>query len=291
MAIHDVIKKYNPVPDNNIPPATPKTAYGQIQADQYDTLSNSPNLIYRSVVGDNPITMEELTQTFGFINYTKSFQPLAGKTTSQLTIFGLRDRAVVYINEQKQGILERTQGKDVNLTLNISFPSQVPASGLRLSIIVENMGRINYGSFLNDSKGILGTVSLDGVPLTKDWLSQAIPLNNTETYSLLIPIDKTKTNLLPDSTAFYRFTFSIDGTANDTYLDVNNWTKGIAIVNGFNIGRYWPARGPQKTLYVPANVLKSSADNEIILFEIDSSPCSADFSKCVITLTSKPDIG
>lgn len=290
MAIRDVIKKYHQVPDN-IPPATIKTAYGQIQADQYNTLSNSPNLIVRSDGGDDPICMEVLTQAYGFINYTKVFQPTPGKTSGKLAIYGLRDRAVIYIGDENQGILERSQGKDVDLSLDVTLPNDVPASGVRLSIIVENMGRINYGSLLNDSKGILGTVTLDGVPLTKDWLSQAIPLNNTEFYPLFLPIDKTKTSMLPNSTAFYRFSFTIDGAANDTYLDVNNWTKGIAIVNNFNIGRYWPARGPQKTLYVPASVLKSNATNEIVLFEIDSAPCSADFSKCTITLTTTPDIG
>ena len=288
--IRDVIKKYNTVPDH-IPPATQKTAYGQVQADQYNTLSNSPNLITRSDGGDNPISMEELTQALGFINYTKTIYPTAGQTSGNLTIHGLCDRAVVYVNDQKEGIVERTKEKDSDVTLNVSIPSVVSASGVRLSIIVENMGRINFGSLINDSKGILGTVDLDGVPLTKDWLSQAIPLNDTEFYPLFLHIDKSKTHLLPDSTAFYHFSFSITGTANDTYLNVDNWTKGVAIVNHFNIGRYWPARGPQKTLYVPASVLKSDAVNEVILFEIDSAPCSADFSKCIITFTTTPDIG
>ena len=290
IAIRDVIKKYNPVPAD-IPPATPKTAYGQVQADKYNTLSNSPNLITRSDEGVDPISMEALTQAFGFVNYTKSFQPPAGKTASNLTVHGLRDRAVVYVDDMKQGILERTQGDDVDLTISISFPSESPPTGVRLSMIVENMGRINFGSYLNDSKGILGSVSLDGVPLIQGWLSQSIPLNDTEQYPQFIPIDKSKTDLLPGSTAFYHFTFSIDGTANDTYLDVNNWTKGVAIINNVNIGRYWPARGPQKTLYVPASVLKSNGINDVILFEIDSAPCSVDFSKCTITFTTTPDLG
>ena len=290
MAIRDVIKKYGPVPAN-IPPATPKTAYGQVQADGYNTLSNSPSLITRSDVGDDPISMEALAQAFGFVNYTKSFQPPAGKTSANLTVHGLRDRAVVYINDVKQGILERTQGDDVDLTIKVSFPSESQPTGVRLSMIVENMGRINFGSYLNDSKGILGSVSLDGIPLTQDWLSQSIPLNDTQQYPQFIPIDKSKTDLLPESTAFYHFTFSIDGTANDTYLNVNNWTKGVAIINNVNIGRYWPVRGPQKTLYVPASALKSSGINNVILFEIDSAPCSADFSKCTITFTTTPDLG
>ena len=44
------------------------------------------------------------------------------------------------------------------------------------------------------------------------------------------------------------------------------WTKGVAWVNGFNLGRYWQ-RGPQQTLYVPAPILKPGL-NEIIIFEL-----------------------
>lgn len=50
-------------------------------------------------------------------------------------------------------------------------------------------------------------------------------------------------------------TFSIAGAASraggggahpaDTYLSTKGWGKGIAWVNGFNLGWYWPSRGPQ----------------------------------------------
>ena len=33
--------------------------------------------------------------------------------------------------------------------------------------------------------------------------------------------------------------------ANDTFLRLDGWTKGVAFVNGFNLGRYWPVMGPQ----------------------------------------------
>ena len=39
----------------------------------------------------------------------------------------------------------------------------------------------------------------------------------------------------------------------DVYLQ--GWHKGVAFVNGHNLGRYWKI-GPQKTLYVPAPWLK-----------------------------------
>ena len=37
-------------------------------------------------------------------------------------------------------------------------------------------------------------------------------------------------------------------------------------LNGFNLGRYWE-RGPQKTLYIPAPLLKRGK-NELIVFEL-----------------------
>lgn len=50
----------------------------------------------------------------------------------------------------------------------------------------------------------------------------------------------------------------------DTFLDLRGWTKGIVIVNGFNIGRY-SCIGPQLFLYLPAPFLKQG-DNEVRYF-------------------------
>ncbi len=53
----------------------------------------------------------------------------------------------------------------------------------------------------------------------------------------------------------------------DTFLKLDNFTKGFVTINGFNIGRFWEI-GPQKTLYVPVSILVDG-ENEIIIFEID----------------------
>ena len=49
------------------------------------------------------------------------------------------------------------------------------------------------------------------------------------------------------------------------------------MINGFNIGRYWEV-GPQKTLYVPASLLKNG-ENEIVVFESDglNGRCEVEF--------------
>lgn len=66
---------------------------------------------------------------------------------------------------------------------------------------------------------------------------------------------------------FYKFKFHIKGKPKDTFLRTDNFQKGFAVLNGFNLGRYWKI-GPQKTLYTPASILKEGI-NELIIFESD----------------------
>jgi beta-galactosidase len=53
----------------------------------------------------------------------------------------------------------------------------------------------------------------------------------------------------------------------DLFLDTSAWGKGIAWVNGFCLGRYW-RRGPQRTLFVPGPLVRSSS-NELVVLELD----------------------
>ena len=63
-----------------------------------------------------------------------------------------------------------------------------------------------------------------------------------------------------------RVSFQVEkGDACDTFLDFTDWGKGFAVLNGFNLGRFWE-KGPQKRLYIPAPLLKEG-ENELILFE------------------------
>jgi beta-galactosidase len=67
---------------------------------------------------------------------------------------------------------------------------------------------------------------------------------------------------------FLRGHFTIKGQPLDTYLDTTGWGKGVAFVNGYNLGRYWPLVGPQITLYVPAPYLRTGK-NELIILELE----------------------
>lgn len=64
--------------------------------------------------------------------------------------------------------------------------------------------------------------------------------------------------------------------------------QGQIWINSFNLGRYWPACGPQVTLFVPRNILVSSAPNNITVLELEGSPCGT--QKCLIEFVDKPNI-
>lgn len=284
--IREVISKYKPVP-SHVPGPAPKGAYGKVQMAEYAWLFNSPDLVTKTVSAEDPVCMEDMDQPFGFIIYTAthtSFPHIAKPTKSDLLLAGLHDRALVFVDKQFQGIAMRTTVLKTNVSLNITLPS----SDATVDIIVENMGRICFQTYINDSKGILHGVELDGKPW-KEWVSKSVPLNDTNK----IAFQSLNQSSQPDSSVvFFRGLFSIDGQPCDTYLNVTGWTKGQAFVNGFNLGRYWPTVGPQKTLYVPATILKSGTDaNELILFEIDRAPCIPPFSHCYATLVNTADIG
>lgn len=84
--------------------------------------------------------------------------------------------------------------------------------------------------------------------------------------------------------SFLKGTLKIEGEPHDTFMRLDGFTKGVVFVNGFNIGRYYNPAGPQKTLYVPAPMLKKG-DNEIVVFETDHS------DRSFVTFLDKPDLG
>ncbi len=50
--------------------------------------------------------------------------------------------------------------------------------------------------------------------------------------------------------------------------------QGIAFINGFNLGRYWPLVGPQITLYIPKELL-SIGNNKLTLIELQRATDNA----------------
>jgi len=164
----------------------------------------------------------------------------------------LRDYAVIMLNGKRVGILDRRLNED-------SLMVTLPKGKVMLDILVENLGRINFGSFLlQNKKGITEKVVFAGSEV-KNWEMYSLPFNDISAISF-------KTNDQPGNTpVIKKGTFNLDQVA-DTYLDLSNWGKGVVWLNGHNLGRYWGI-GPQQTLYMPAEWLKKG-ENEIVIVEL-----------------------
>ncbi len=228
-----------------IPEQVPVVAYGRQPvnggADVLNWLKKQ-----QPVIEDQPLTFEQLGQGFGYVLYRKRFtQPISG----MLRIEGLRDYAMVYVDGKKVGELNRRLN-------SYEIPVNIPFNGI-LELLVENMGRINYGAaIVHNQKGIISPVMLNDFEISGGWEMYKMPMNE-------VPEVK-NAHVKAGRPVIYQSTFELKETA-DTFLDMRGWGKGIVFVNGHHIGRYWNV-GPQQTLYVPGCWLVKG-ENKIVLFE------------------------
>ena len=227
---------------------TKKIAYGSVKLERRAALFDSLGSLSMPVKSKYILPMEELDQNYGFILY-RSY--LKGPGMEQyIYIKELHDRALIFLD----GIYHGSMYRDRDDAVKIDVPDGCTS---RLDILVENMGRVNYGPFLKDCKGITEGVSLNG-QFIYDWEIYPLPLDDLSCLDY-------KENSGDGTPAFYKGSFQVDEVA-DTFLKLDNWKKGVVYINGINIGRYWN-EGPQKTLYVPAPFLKPG-ENTIEFFEL-----------------------
>ncbi|GGF14084.1 glycoside hydrolase family 35 protein [Hymenobacter cavernae] len=249
-AFREVIARYRPAsqPLPPVPAAKPSTMLPAMQ------LTRSASLLDRlptPVTSARPLTFEQLKQAYGFVLYRTT---VPGGGSKMLKINALRDYAVVLVNGKRVGTLDRRQNQD-------SMRVALPAGQVQLDILVENLGRINFGKYLlENNKGITKSVSLDRRELTS-WRMYGLPFNQAPTVEKVIG-----TAPVASSAPVLRSTTFTVAAPTDTYLDMRAWGKGSVWVNGHNLGRYW-AIGPQQTIYVPAEWLRKGA-NDITVLEL-----------------------
>ncbi|MBQ7901803.1 MAG: beta-galactosidase [Clostridia bacterium] len=222
---------------------------------------NMDALSAKRVSANRTICMEDVDQDYGFICY-KSKIRYTDPRVRYLEIDDLADRATVYID----GTYIGTYMRDAE---NPPISFTVKEGGSELTILVENMGRINYGYGIYDRKGILGAVRVrienpDGTFLynyanNMRYTIDCLPLKSID------GIDYKDASAPADTPCFYKDTFDAKAGV-DTFADMAGWHKGVVWINGFNLGRYWEI-GPQRTLYVPGEILKEK-DNVIEVFEL-----------------------
>ncbi|KAM8934027.1 beta-galactosidase-like [Pelodytes ibericus] len=269
--IRAVISKFLPVPQGPFPRPSPKYHYGPVMLQKIGSLLELLNVFSPAypIGSQYPITFEDARQYFGFMLYRTQL-PSDIRPTSTLTdpLNGVRDRAYVMLNGYFSGVLERDTVRSVTV---------LGSPGEWLDIVVENMGRVNYGVNISDFKGLVSNLTLGGNILT-DWLAYPLDIdgpiakgwphilgNNS------VGILQTESHLGP---VVYSGSFTISA-AGDTFLNMSQWSKGQVWINGLNIGRYWSSRGPQITLYVPGCILNTSIPNNLTVLELEKSPAHA----------------
>jgi beta-galactosidase len=205
------------------------------------------SLLGRPVQTERPQPMEAHDQAYGFVLYRKRLDAAARGT---LDLGEVRDYALVLQGDRLLGTLDRRRGEQ---SLEVELTARAP-----LDLLVENMGRINFGARLvDDRKGLVNPVTLAGVGLT-GWEIYALPLDDLE--ALRFSPNPVR------GPAFYRGSFTLEATG-DTFLDLRGWGKGHAWVNGHHLGRYWRI-GPQQSLFIPGSWI-GAGTNEVVILDVE----------------------
>lgn len=257
-AVRAAIGEHYPLGELELPEPIPKKAYGMVEMIEKVNLFDVLERISEPVKKAEPVTMEKAGQNYGFILYRTFMQ--GPHDMAPLSIRGIRDRALIFVNGNFRGIIDRWKENTIDIS--------IPEDGAQIDILVENLGRVNYGPHLYDPKGILEGVRFS-YQFLSDWTIYPLPMDNLEQLEFkeedLGLTDEFTRKSDISQPAFYRGTFHVDEAA-DTFIHLPGWVKGFVVVNGFNIGRYWEI-GPQETLYIPGPLLHEG-ENELVIFEL-----------------------
>ncbi|MDL2208389.1 beta-galactosidase [Parabacteroides sp. OttesenSCG-928-O15] len=206
-------------------------------------------------------SMEFFDQGWGSILYRTTLT--ACDKPQSLIITEAHDWTQVFLDGEKIATLSRMKGEGM-----VNLPAV--KEGAVLDILVEPMGRMNFGKGIYDWKGITEKVELvNGKETTEltNWQVYNFPVD----FSFIQEKNYQPSPVVKDMPGYYKGTFTLDKVG-DTFIDMRNWSKGMVWINGYAIGRYWEI-GPQQTLYMPGCWLKKG-ENEIIIFDL-ASPTKA----------------
>ncbi|MGP9538303.1 glycoside hydrolase family 35 protein [Brachybacterium sp. AOP43-C2-M15] len=257
-------------------------------------------------VHPTPPSFEDLGLERGLLRLSREIEIAVterdgARTISPLKLYDLHDRAWVYVDGIAVGAagvvgneVRETDPATVELTPHLE--RLLPDGGhrtVRVDILVENLGRVNFGPRLGERKGILGGV-WQTIRYLNDWEADAWPLEEMgaelaaqlaaapplevgrrggaagavdgETVDGGARDEGADADALP---VLVGGSFEVETPA-DTFLDVSDGGHGVAYVNGFCVGRYWDI-GPQQTLYVPSPLVRAGR-NEVLLLDLERRP-------------------
>lgn len=263
----DVISKYAPVPDVELLPQMKKAGYGEIEFTESAKLFDNLDKLSKPVELVNPVPMEKLGQGYGFILYKSFVRGPRGE--QEVRLQHVRDRGYIYLDRQFKGIQYRN---DTENKVSLAIGKE----GNELAVLVENMGRVNYGTKLRDCKGVTEGIGF-GNNFVYHWQAYPLPFDDASGVEFKKGVEP-----FDGEPVLLKAEFEIDECC-DTFVKLHTFIKGIIIVNGKVLSRYWNV-GPQRSAFLPAPFL-NKGKNEIIVMELEG------FENPAVLLDDKEDIG
>jgi beta-galactosidase len=177
----EIIARYLPSPLPEVPPPLPTIErLGRAALMPAACATIWDNLPEALPAGDtiDPQPFEMYGQAFGFALYRTTLPTEAMQADSRLETGGVHDYATVFVDGEYVGGISRARmpahsAKRYGVANETDAPLMLPAtagtqnatrqaqrSSTQLDILVEGMGRVNYGHAMVDRKGLLGPVTL-----------------------------------------------------------------------------------------------------------------------------------
>ena len=249
-------------------PSVPKAPMPIISVPEFKLTEYAPIAcgIDKTVKSRDVKCMEDLDMGWGSLIYEATLPAVS--SSSLLTLNDCHDFAQVFIDGKYIGKIDRVKNEK-----SIMLPAV--KSGQRLTILIEAMGRINFGRAIKDYKGITSNVTLsaesEGHAMTfdlKNWSISTLPCDYQTAVKAFAPRPSNPVfnpSPLNNTIGYYRGWFNLKKVG-DTFINMEAFGKGMVYVNGHALGRFWNI-GPQQTLYVPGCWLKKGK-NEVVVLDI-----------------------
>jgi len=293
--LREVIQKFVNQPLPSVPSNATKKAFGEA----YITPTHSFNrfkeyLIYwglKPTKITSPVGMAAMDNGYGSVIYTPTLPQKYINKTVTLVFEEIHDQATFVVDGKIHSLVD---GPVTNFELTVQLNNT-------FDVMMLNQGRVAFAPkgnhYLPERKGLWGNVRVKETneTFTNEWMT--INVNDTTLWEANYHTTQQDTrqmnskNTTKEFQVIYQSFFALQEKA-DTFLRLPTFNKAQVYINGYNLGRIWQMKGPQKNLYVPSCYLNVGLNGVLVLALDNHAQENADGADyTTILFEDTPDIG